>query len=183
MVRRGKRERHDSGPWPATRAAGGTVPGFLAAVVLASCGVVGSPTLEMGDPAPAFTATDLASDEPVAVSDYRGHVLLVNLWATWCHPCLLEMPYLQKMYEKYSDRGLRILGVSVDLPADKDRVVEIVADLGVAYDVALDPDSRSTEAFRARGLPTSVLVDREGSLYSAGSARLRKVIPPSRRGS
>ena len=121
-------------------------------------------TLRGGDPAPAFAATALEDGAPVTLSDYRGETLLVNLWATWCHPCRTETPYLQSVYERYRDRGLRILGVSVDLPADSAAVVHFVEEFGVTYDIALDPDAVSRETFHARGLPTSVLIDRDGTV-------------------
>ena len=121
-------------------------------------------TLRGGDPAPAFTATSLDDGAPVSLADYLGETLLVNLWATWCHPCRAETPYLQSVYERYRDRGLRILGVSVDLPADSAAVVHFVEEFGVTYDIALDPDAVSRETFHARGLPTSVLIDRGGTV-------------------
>ena len=121
-------------------------------------------TLRRGDPAPAFTAISLADRSPVSLSDYRGEVLLVNLWATWCHPCREETPYLQSVYEQYRDRGLRVLGVSVDLTADSAAVIDFVHEFGVQYDIALDPEAVSRETFLARGLPTSVVIDRDGSV-------------------
>ena len=121
-------------------------------------------TLRGGDPAPSFTATSLEIGTPVSLSDYLGETLLVNLWATWCHPCRTETPYLQSVYQRYRDRGLNILGVSVDLPADSAAVVHFVEEFGVTYDIALDPEATSRETFRARGLPTSVLIDRHGTV-------------------
>ena len=120
--------------------------------------------LRGGDPAPAFTAVSLEDGAPVSLADYLGETLLVNLWATWCHPCRTETPYLQSVYERYRDRGLRLLGVSVDLPADSAAVVHFVEEFGVTYDIALDPEAVSRETFHARGLPTSVLIDRHGTV-------------------
>ncbi len=119
-------------------------------------------TLQRGDPAPAFTAASLEDRSPIALTDYNGNVLLVNLWATWCHPCRAETPYIQSLYERYRDQGLRVLGVSVDMAADSGLVTEFVHEMGVQYDIALDPDAWSEDAFRARGLPTSVVIDRDG---------------------
>ena len=133
-------------------------------VALSACIPSEAPTLQRGDPAPPFTATSLHDGSPVALSDYLGSTLLVNLWATWCHPCRTETPYLQSVYERYRGRGLRILGVSVDLPADSAAVVEFVEEMGVEYDIALDPEATSRDAFLARGLPTSVLIDRNGAV-------------------
>ncbi len=140
------------------------VPLLTAALALPWWGCIPSEeiTLRGGDPAPAFTATSLDDGTPVSLSDYLGETLLVNLWATWCHPCRTETPYLQSVYERYRDRGLRILGVSVDLPADSAAIVHFVEEFGVTYDIALDPDAVSRETFHARGLPTSVLIDPTG---------------------
>ena len=152
---------------PAPRRPGcsrGSIHGLLATLTLSACIPSESPTLQRGDPAPVFTATSLASGSPVSLSDYLGETLLVNLWATWCHPCKTETPYLQSVYERYRDRGLRLLGVSVDRRADYDAVIDFVEEMGVEYDIALDPDALSRDVFRARGLPTSVLIDRDGAV-------------------
>jgi len=136
----------------------------LLALALTTCIPSESVTLRAGDPAPAFTAVSLETGSPTSLTDYLGQTLLVNLWATWCHPCETETPYLQSVYERYQDRGLRLLGVSVDRRADHDAVIEFVEQFGVTYDIALDPDALSRDLFRARGLPTSVLIDREGTV-------------------
>jgi len=144
------------GPAPAI------LPVAFAALVLSSCVPAEPSVLRAGDPAPAFAAASLNGGRPVSLEDYRGHALLVNLWATWCHPCKLETPYLQSLYEEHRDRGLRILGVSVDTTQDLDMVVDFVEEMGVEYDIALDPAATSRDVFRARGLPTSVVIDRTG---------------------
>ena len=152
---------------PASRRPGcsrGFIHGLLATLTLTACIPSESPTLQRGDPAPAFTATSLATGSPTSLADYLGETLLVNLWATWCHPCKTETPYLQSVYERYRDRGFRTLGVSVDRRADYDAVVEFVEEMGVEYDIALDPDAVSRDVFHARGLPTSVLIDRNGAV-------------------
>ena len=140
---------------------------FLAAAVavqIPACIPSEEATLRRGDPAPAFTAISLEDGSSVSLSDYLGQTLLVNLWATWCHPCRTETPYLQSVYERYRDRGLRILGVSVDLPVDSSAVVHFVEEFGVEYDIVLDPEALSRDVFHARGLPTSVVIDREGAV-------------------
>ena len=130
----------------------------------AACIPSEQPTLRRGDPAPVFEATSLADGSTVSLADYRGNTLIVNLWATWCHPCKEETPYLQSLYERYRGHGLRVMGVSVDRPADRAAVIEFVGEMGVQYDIVLDPAAVSRETFQARGLPTSVVIDREGSV-------------------
>lgn len=144
----------------ATRLTVTTVAATIAA--LAACIPSEGPGLRRGDPAPPFTAVSLDDGSPVSLTDYRGETLLVNLWATWCHPCRTETPYLQSIYERYRDQGFRLLGVSVDLSADSAAVVGFVEEFGVTYDIALDPGAVSRRTFLARGIPTSVLIDRDG---------------------
>jgi len=132
----------------------------LAVLLLAGCG--GQDGLAYGDPLPAFTAEALGTGAATSLDQYRGQVLLVNLWATWCIPCRTETPYLQSLYESHRDDGLRIVGVSVDRAADLDAVRDFVDEMGVEYDILLDPGGRAERVFRARGLPNSILVDPEG---------------------
>lgn len=139
-------------------------PALAATLLLlqAACAPSEPLTLGKGDPAPAFSTVSLRGGHSVSLADYRGATLLVNLWATWCGPCKTETPYLQSLYEEHRDRGLRILGVSVDRHADLHAVADFVEEMGVEYDIGLDPTAASREAFRAPGLPMSVLIDREG---------------------
>ena len=143
----------------------GTVAAIAAATLaLSACTVTERTTLQQGDPAPVFTAASYADGAPVSVSDYLGQVLIVNLWATWCHPCRTETPYLQAIYDKHRDEGLRILGVSVDLAADSLNIGHFLEEMGVSYDIAVDPEATSQDIFMARGLPTTVVIDREGTV-------------------
>ena len=151
---------HPSAPWRAAlRPAIALLALFAHACIPSEEG-----NLQPGDPAPDLTTASLADRSPIALTDYNGNVLLVNLWATWCHPCRTETPYIQSLYERYHDQGLRVLGISVDMAADSVIVAEFIHEMGVKYDIALDPDGWSEDAFRARGLPTSVVLDRDSRI-------------------
>jgi thiol-disulfide isomerase/thioredoxin len=96
-------------------------PYFWAIVILASVVTVAwvgreryQPVLA-GSAAPAFTVSDMDGDE-VRLADYRGRVVLLNVWATWCLPCREEMPSMQRLYEALDDDGFEILAVSIDAP-------------------------------------------------------------------
>lgn len=102
--------------------------------------------------------------EAVALSDLRGEVLLVNLWATWCAPCRFETPFLQALYDEHRERGFEIVGISVDDAGFEDVVREFAREYGVTYTILHDPEMRSMDAFRAVGLPATYLVDREGTI-------------------
>lgn len=133
-------------------------------LVAAACVPIDSAPPRVGDEAPDFEAVSLADDSRVSFSDYRGNVVLLNLWATWCAPCRYETPYLQSVHEKYSERGLKIVGVSVDLRTSRDAVEEFLAENEVTYDQLLDPDGMTTDIFGAIGLPATFLIDAEGTI-------------------
>jgi thiol-disulfide isomerase/thioredoxin len=114
-------------------------------------------------PAPDITFTTLTG-ETVRLADFRGRPVLINLWATWCGPCVREMPSLDRLQAKLGETGFTILAISQD--REGARVVDPFLDkLGLsALKAYLDPKGQVGTAFSVRGLPTSILVDREGSM-------------------
>jgi len=117
---------------------------------------------QVGDRAPEFQAASLEDDRAVSLTDYTGQTILVNLWATWCAPCRIETPYLQSVYEGNRERGLMVVGVSVDSPSALDSVKDFLGEMGVTYDILLDPEMLSTDVFAAIGLPATFLIDGDG---------------------
>jgi thiol-disulfide isomerase/thioredoxin len=113
-------------------------------------------------PAPATTFSD-ADGKSVDLSDFKGKPVIVNLWATWCEPCLREMPSLERLQSRLGDR-IEVLAVSEDRGGSK--IVEpFISKLGLkAIKVYLDPKSEVGHAFAARGLPTSIVIDRDGKV-------------------
>lgn len=110
--------------------------------------------------APEVTLTDTRG-ETHSLSHYRGQVVLVNLWATWCPPCKEEMPALQAFYEKYSDKGFTIIAINDGDP--KQDVLQFEQDYGLSFPIWLDPQYYATEqAFKTMNLPSSFVIDREG---------------------
>lgn len=125
-----------------------------------------------GNPAPEIAGATLAGDS-LALSSLQGQPVLLNLWATWCAPCRHEMPYLQEIHERYGPRGLRVVGVNVEGASARGQVEGFTADVGVTYDILLDPRGRSMDDYQAVGLPVTFLVD------SAGIIRLSRYGPIS----
>jgi peroxiredoxin len=117
----------------------------------------------VGDPAPDVQAATLDGD-PMALSDLRGQVVLVNLWATWCAPCRFETPFLQSLYEDYRERGFEIVGISVDDAGFEDVVREFTGEHGVTYTILHDPAMGAMDAFHAVGLPATYLIGRDGTI-------------------
>lgn len=123
-----------------------------------------------GRTAPDLTVSDLEG-RPVALSEFRGRVMLLNVWATWCPPCVWEMPAMERLYRELGDEGLEVVAVSVDVASPAaigsgrgsgDAVHSFVQERGLTFTVLLDPDRRIERLYQVRGLPTSYLVDRDG---------------------
>lgn len=127
-------------------------------------------------PAPAYEATTLDS-APVTLASLRGQVVLLNVWATWCGPCREEIPYLSDLSRAEQPRGLKIIGVSIDTKADQAKVADLATQLGMPYDIWLDPDDRISGLFRASGVPASVLIDRDGVLRWRHLGVVRETTP------
>ena len=114
--------------------------------------------VEVGD-RPQVELEDLDGEE-VKLSDHRGEVVIVDLWATWCEPCRASMPFYQRLYEEHRDRGLRILAISVD--ENQSAVEAFRRRHGLGFSILLDEDHRTAEEFRPPTMPTAYLVDRDG---------------------
>jgi len=96
-----------------------------------------------------------------SLEDYRGKVVLVNIWATWCKPCVMELPELQKLHHAHGDDFV-VVGINVDKPRLHKKMHGMIAEHGIDYPVVLDPDGQSQGTFGVNGYPTSVLLDRNG---------------------
>lgn len=114
----------------------------------------------LGEPAPEFEL-ELLNGEVFRLADYRGQVVLIDFWATWCPPCVESLPYLQSLHEDVGDR-LTLIGVSVDRAAARSRVESMVEQFGITYLVGVNDDSRIAVEYGASAIPTLVLVDQEG---------------------
>ncbi len=118
--------------------------------------------VEVGRRAPDFTALDLATGDSVSLRGrYDGHVTLVNIWATWCIPCRVEMPAMEEVYRKLGPHGFRIAAVSID-EGKVDDVRAFGRDLGLTFDILHDKSGRIEQVFQTTGVPESFLLDKEG---------------------
>jgi thiol-disulfide isomerase/thioredoxin len=118
--------------------------------------------VEVGNLMPAYTAEWL-DGKPFDLSSERGHVVFLNLWATWCGPCRSEMPYLQSLQTQYADRGLKVIGVSLD-EGGVAGVSSFLASQKITYQSAIDPEQHIATLLQTTVLPTSVLIDRTGHI-------------------
>ena len=102
----------------------------------------------------------------VSLEDYRGQIILINFWATWCPPCLLEMPSMEKLYAKFKNEGFTIL--AIDLQEEADNVKVFKEKYKLNFPILLDSDGVVGQFYAVKSIPTTYLVDREG--YLIGSA-------------
>ena len=127
--------------------------------------------VEVGSSAPEVRATDLRG-QPVTLSQLRGQVVLLNIWATWCGPCQQEMPSMQRLYDALRPEGLRIVAVSIDAkPGQPDDgghaggdVAAFTREFGLTFDIWQDPGGAISRDYRTTGVPESFLVGRDGKI-------------------
>ena len=114
-----------------------------------------------GVPAPAISFQD-GERRKLTLADFRGQVVLMNFWATWCAPCIRELPSLDRLQARLKPSGVKIVALSIDR-SGVDAVKKFFVENGIRnLDVYVDPTMDAQEAFKIPGLPTSVLIDRNG---------------------
>lgn len=117
--------------------------------------------VQLGKPAPSFQLANL-SGQAVSLKDYRGKVVLLNFWATWCPDCRQEIPTLQAMYDKLHAKGFEVVAPSVD-DDGKRAIVPFVAKAGTTYTILLS-DPKTTAAYGVNGIPSSFLIAPDGTV-------------------
>jgi peroxiredoxin len=135
---------------------------FLSGPLL-SCTKADAPQAGINQPAPEFKTKSLDGDE-VSLADYRGQVVLLNVWATWCDPCVRELPELARLHEQLHDKGLTVIGLNTDVRGKLGAVRTMVVRNQLPFPVWLDFESKSQVTFELRGYPTSFLIDRQGNI-------------------
>ena len=119
--------------------------------------------LTAGSPAPDFRAATLdPSPEVRTLATYRGHVVLLNLWATWCGPCEWEMPAIERLHRDFAPSGLKVVAVAVDDPGFEERVRQFVARHGLTFEILSEGTGNIERLYQARGLPATYLIGRDG---------------------
>ena len=124
-------------------------------------------------PAPAFVVETLEGMDK-ALGDFRGRVVLIDFWATWCKPCLEMMPRLQKLYSAQSARGFEILGVSIDEDEDRIKKVRKMVDkLGISYPISLDAKQRPAwHQFKVKAIPAMYLLDEKRQIVAQWTGKI-----------
>ena len=114
-------------------------------------------------PAPQFTL-DSRNGAKISLSQYKGQVVMLNFWASWCGPCRQEMPLLENIYKKYNKMGFTLIGVNVE-PDSKDAEGFLKGlQAPVSFPVIYDKDSTVSKAYDVQGMPSTVIIDRKGNI-------------------
>jgi peroxiredoxin len=136
------------------------------AVVAADDAKTDLKALAVGSPFPNFNETDI-DGKPVSVANYKGKIVLVDFWATWCGPCVAELPNVLKAYEKYHGKGFEIIGISLD--SNKARLTDFVKAKNVTWQQFFDGQgwkNKLGQKYSVNSIPATYLVDKEGKLIA-----------------
>ena len=134
------------------------------------------PEASDAEPAPPFETRNLDGD-PVSLEDYRGKVVLLNVWATWCDPCVRELPELERLHQQLESKGFTVVGLNADVRTKLPAVRTMVIHNDLSFPIWLDFDSKAQVAFELRGYPTSFLIDREGKIRWKREGEIHKNDP------
>ena len=150
-----------------------TVKGITRGLALAAAFVLPAFAASSSGPAPGFQLSGRGG-KTVDLAQFKGQVVMINFWATWCGPCRQEMPLLEDIYKKYKPMGFTMLAVNVE--PDSKAAEAWLGKLAkpVTFPVAFDVDSKVSKAYKVAGMPSTVFVDRKGNVrvmhkgYKAG---------------
>ena len=134
------------------------IAAMIAAAALALPALAVNPT---GSPAPQFTLGSRAG-QSVSLAQYKGQVVMLNFWASWCGPCRQEMPLLESIYKKYNRLGFTMIGVNVE--PDSNAANEWLKATPVSFPILYDKDSRVSKMYDVAGMPSTVIIDRAGKV-------------------
>ncbi|VAW78316.1 hypothetical protein MNBD_GAMMA13-676 [hydrothermal vent metagenome] len=112
-------------------------------------------------PAPDFALKN-NSGKNLRLSEFRGEVVMINFWASWCAPCRQEMPLLEELYSQYQPMGFTILGVNVE--EDSSKAKQMLRDIPVSFPILFDNNSKVSKLYNVVAMPSTVLVDRNGNV-------------------
>lgn len=119
----------------------------------------------VGSRAPGFEARTVDGSNRVrTLADYKGKVVVLNVWATWCKPCIYEMPSFERLHRQIADSNLKVVAVSIDDVVGADSVYRFARGLGVTFDILLDSTHAIDRAYQVTGYPETFVIARDGTI-------------------
>jgi len=133
---------------------------LISGLLITGCSADSEPsTATIGKPAPNFQLQNL-DGQSISLNDLKGKPVLVNFWATWCHPCVSEMPYLQEIYGEWSGKGLILLAINIGESSSE--AEQFLQDHNLSLPVLLDTNKAVARRYNIRGIPTTFFIDKDG---------------------
>jgi|SRR5687767_3902603 len=121
--------------------------------------------VEVGSKAPQIQGVTLdGARRQKTLADYEGKVVLLNVWATWCEPCRVEMPSIERLHREFGPQGLAVVAISIDDPGAEQRIRDFVKELGLTFEVLHDPAQVTTRTYQVTGYPETFVIARDGTI-------------------
>lgn len=130
-------------------------------IVITTALLFSSHAISASKAAPNFTLKSY-SGKNIKLSEYRGQVVLLNFWASWCGPCRTEMPLLENIHQKYKKLGFTVMGVNVE--EDNAKAKNIVKDNKLTFPILFDTENKVSELFQVSAMPSTIIIDRSGNM-------------------
>jgi peroxiredoxin len=123
-------------------------------------------TVTVGSDAPGFLASTIDTPPRTkSLSNYRGEVVLLNIWATYCIPCRTEMPSIEALYKDLGPKGLKVVAVSVDQPGFEQQIRDFVKEYKLSFDILYEPTGAIESIYRTTGVPETFVIGRDGIIH------------------
>jgi thiol-disulfide isomerase/thioredoxin len=147
--------------------------------------------VSVGSTAPPLEASTLVGAKRTkTLDDYKGKVVLLNVWATWCEPCKVEMPSIEKLHREFGPQGLAVVAVSVDNAGTETHVRDFAKELGITFEILHDPTGVTLRNYQVTGYPETFVIARDGTIRKkiigaadwsseANRALIRELLGPS----
>jgi len=147
-----------------------------------ACAQTSSAGLKVGDVPPAFSEKAVASGDQISLENYKGKVVLIDFWATWCGPCVYEIPNVKAAYEKYKDKGFEIIGISLD--RERSKLEAFIKEKNITWPQIFDEQRKISNAYGVKAIPSTFIIDKEGKIAAieVGGAGLAPAIEAALKG-
>ncbi len=120
-------------------------------------------SVTIGSDAPTFEAQTVdGTHKTKTLADYKGEVVILNIWATWCAPCRAEMPSIEKLYEAMGPKGLKIVAVSIDEEGKEQAILDFKKEFGLSFEILYDASGMVQSLYRTTGVPETFVIGRDG---------------------